>query len=556
LKSKYAYILLIFFLQAGCGGKEEHTPDPAPPDVPLTCTFLTVDGLSETSGKYTDAARDPVIEITFSTALEPLSASQAVSLTDRNGRSLNLNLSFGKGDSLLVIQPAGLLDWLTGYNLSVSTALKSKTGSSLIAQLSAHLITVLDSTDKYPVIPDDELLTLVQKQTFRYFWEFGHPVSGMARERSTSGDVVTTGGTGFGIMAMIAAVERAFITRGEAAERILQIVRFLKNNCTRYHGAFAHWVNGATGQTQPFSQKDNGADLVETSFLFQGLLTARAYFTKADPAELELRTVITELWEAVEWNWFCRNNEQVLYWHWSPDYEWAMNHPVRGWNECLITYILAASSPTYPIHKNVYDEGWAGNGKIRNKGACYGYTLPLGETCSGPLFFAHYSFLGLNPKGLKDQYADYWEQNTHHAAIHYEYCRKNPSGYYGYGADCWGLTASDGNKGYSAHSPANDQGVIAPTAALSSMPYAPEQSMAALRFFYYKLGDKLWKEYGFTDAFNLTEKWYDTQCLAIDQGPVIVMIENYRTGLLWNLFMSCGEVQAGLTKLDFSFNFN
>lgn len=556
LKSIYVHILLIFLLLVSCSGNEDHTPDPTPSDVPLTCTFLAVDGLSETSNKYTDVKTDPVIEITFSTALEPLSVSQAVSLTDKDGRTIKLNLSFGKGDSLLIIRPAGLLDWLTKYNLSVTTALKSKNGSSLIAQLSVSMITALDSTDKYPVIPDDELLTLVQKQTFRYFWEFGHPISGMARERSTSGDVVTTGGTGFGIMAMIAAVEREFITREEAVGRILQVTCFLKNNCTRYHGAFAHWVNGATGQTQPFSQKDNGADLVETSFLFQGLLTARAYFTKADPAEHELRTIITELWEAVEWNWFCRDNEQVLYWHWSPDYEWAMNHQISGWNECLITYVLAASSPIYPIYKNVYEKGWARNGEIRNNGTYYGYTLPLGEAYGGPLFFAHYSFLGLNPNGLKDSYADYWEQNTHHAMIHYEYCRKNPSGYYGYSADCWGLTASDGNNGYNAHSPTNDKGVIAPTAALSSMPYTPEQSMAALRFFYYKLGDKLWKEYGFTDAFNLTEKWYDTQFLAIDQGPVIVMIENHRTGLLWDLFMSCGEVQAGLTKLGFSINHN
>ena len=552
MKNIRSYIpVLVLLLLISCGEKENNMPDPKPANVPLTCQYLTVDGIAGVS-QYEDVRRDPVIEILFSTAIDQSSALQAVSLVDRNGNKVNLSLSFGKNDSLMVVRPTGLLDWLSKYTLSVGTNLISQTGTSLIAPSIVNMVTVLDSTDKYPAIPDDELLTLVQKQTFRYFWEFGHPVSGMARERSTSGDVVTTGGTGFGIMAMIVAVERGFITREEATERILQITRFLKNNATRYHGAFAHWIHGATGATQPFSQKDDGADLVETSLLFQGLLTARQYFMKADQSESELRTLITELWEGIEWSWFCRDHEEALYWHWSPNYDWDMNHSIRGWNECLITYVLAASSPTYPISKNVYDKGWARNGEMKNGGSYYGHVLPLGEAYGGPLFFAHYSFLGLNPKGLKDQYADYWEQNVRHAAIHYEYGRRNPSGYLGYSGDCWGLTASDGNSGYSAHSPTNDRGVIAPTAAISSMPYTPEESMAALHFFYYKLGDKLWREYGFVDAFNLTVKWYDHQFLAIDQGPMILMIENHRTGLLWDLLMNCPEVQVGLSKLGFT----
>ncbi len=443
-------------------------------------------------------------------------------------------------DSAIVIRPSSPLGWLSKYTLTVSTNLKSKRKASLIAPVSVNMVTALDSTDKFPVIPDEGLLTLVQKQTFRYFWDFGHPVSGMARERSSSGDIVTTGGTGFGIMAMIVAVERQFIDRGAAVTRLLKIARFLKNNATPYHGAFAHWINGSTGQTQPFSEKDNGADLVETSFLFQGLLTARQYFTGENPEEKELRELITELWEAVDWSWFRRNNEEVLYWHWSPDYGWEMNHRIRGWNECLITYVLAASSPTFPISKTVYDNGWADNGNMRNNGTYYDFQLPLGPSYGGPLFFAHYSFLGLNPKNLQDQYADYWQQNVNHARINHAYCSRNPSNHLGYSEICW-------------HSPTNDKGVITPTAALSSMPYTPEESMAALHFFYYKLGDKLWKQYGFIDAFNLTEKWYASDFLAIDQGPIIVMIENYRTGLIWDLFMDIPEIQAGLTKLGFTY---
>ena len=545
------YSTLFFFIIA-CT-KEIDTPEePNQNDVPLTYRSVAVDGTSD-GIRYENVGRNPEIRVSFTTAIDQSSARQAIGLADKEMNKVVVAVSFMNNDSVIVIRPSSSLKWLSKYTLTVSTNLKSKRGASLIAPVSVNLVTALDSTDKFPEINDDELLTLVQKQTFNYFWDFGHPVSGMARERSSFMELVTTGGTGFGIMATIVAVERQLIDRAAAVERLLKIARFLKNDATPYHGAFAHWINGSTGQTAPFSEKDNGADLVETSFLFQGLLTARQYFTGENNEEKELRELITLLWEAVDWSWFRRNNEEVLYWHWSPDYGWEMNLRISGWNECLITYVLAASSSTFPISKAVYDNGWANNGNMRNNGTFYDFLLPLGPSYGGPLFFAHYSFLGLNPKNLKDQYADYWQQNVNHARINHAYCSRNPSNYLGYSDICWGLTASDGNDGYSAHSPSNDRGVITPTAALSSMPYTPEESMAALRFFYYKLGDKLWKQYGFIDAFNLTEQWYASDFLAIDQGPIIVMIENYRTGLIWDLFMSIPEIQTGLTKLGFSY---
>jgi len=409
----------------------------------------------------------------------------------------------------------------------------------------------IDSTDKFPVVSDDALLTLVQKQTFKYFWEFGHPVSGLARERNTSGDVVTSGGSGFGIMTIPVAIERAFITRAQGLERIQKIVGFLKNNAKTFHGAFPHWLNGATGAAVPFSTKDDGADLVETSYLIQGLLSARQYFNGNDTAETALRSDINTLWHAVEWDWFRKDNENVLYWHWSPKYSWDMNLPVKGWNECLITYVLAASSPTHPISKMVYDNGWTGNGAFRNGSSYEGITLPLGGAYGGPLFFSQYSFLGLNPTGLTDQYTNYFTQNKNHTLINYKYCIANPLKYNGYSDQCWGLTASDIPDGYNANSPTSDKGVITPTAALSSFPYTPVESMKALKFFYYKLGDKIWGEYGFYDAFSLQVPWYATSYLAIDQGPIIIMIENHRSGLLWNLFMSAPEVKTGMKNLGF-----
>lgn len=393
----------------------------------------------------------------------------------------------------------------------------------------------------------------MQEQTFKYFWDYAHPSSGLARERFGSGDTVTSGGSGFGIMTIPVAISRGFITREEGADRLLKIVKFFEEKAERFHGVFSHWLNGANGKAIAFSTKDNGADLVETAFLMQGLLTVRQYFDANNEKEANIRQIITRLWEAVEWTWFTKEGtEKALYWHWSPDYGWEMNMRITGWNEALIVYVLAAASPTYPISKEVYDNGWARNGAIKNGKRFFDIPLPLGYDYGGPLFFTHYSFLGLNPKGLVDNYTNYWAQNVAHAKINHAYCSEDRRNR-GYSDECWGLTASDYHSGYTASSPTNDQGTIAPTAALSSFPYTPEESMAALKYFYYKLGEKLWGAYGFYDAFTPSKDWYARSFLAIDQGPIIIMIENYRTQLLWNLFMSDKEIQAGLDKLGFRY---
>jgi len=402
---------------------------------------------------------------------------------------------------------------------------------------------------------DSALLDIVQKQTFRYFWDFAHPVSGLSRERSNEAydygaETTTSGGTGFGIMSVIVATERKWIGRDTAAKFLLRMVKFL-SKAESYHGVFPHWINGATGKTIPFSRKDDGADLVETSYLLQGLLTARQYFNGSNRTESELRNRINWLWNDVEWDWFTKGGEEVLYWHWSPNNGWAMNFPVRGFNECLIMYVLAASATRHTVSPAVYHRGWAQSNFYKNGKQFYGYTLPLGFDYGGPLFFSHYSFLGLDPRGLRDRYADYWEQNRNHTLINYAYCVDNPKKFKGYGPDCWGLTAGDTYNGYNAYSPTNDEGTIAPTAALSAFPYTPEHSMKALKHFYYDHGNKIWSQYGFVDGFNETRNWYANSHLAIDQGPIIVMIENYRTGLLWKLFMSCPEIREGLKKLDF-----
>jgi hypothetical protein len=329
-----------------------------------------------------------------------------------------------------------------------------------------------------------------------------------------------------------------------------KILGFLET-CDRYHGVWAHWVNGSTGKTIPFSTNDNGADLVETSYMIEGLMTIRQYLDPAVAPEGSLISRIDALTNAVEYDWFTRG-QNVLYWHWSPNQGWVMNMQIKGYNEALITYIVAATSTTHPIAAAVYHQGYASNGGMKNGNSYYGYTLPLGEPYGGPLFFTHYSYLGMDPRTLRDQYANYWEQNVNQTLINWSYCAANPKGFPGYSSSCWGLTASDNPWGYNAQSPTNDLGVITPSAAVSALPYAPVQSMDAIRFFYYTLGDRLWGDYGFYDAFAPVEDWYANSYLAIDQGPIVCMIENYRTGILWDLFMSHPQVNAGLTKLGFT----
>jgi len=414
----------------------------------------------------------------------------------------------------------------------------------------------------------EALLDTVQKQTLKYFWDYAEPNSGMARERfhpdgnypRNDSHVVTTGGSGFGLMAIVAGMERNFIPRDSAVARLNKIADFL-DKTPRFHGAWPHWINGETGDTQAFGKKDNGGDIVETSFLAQGFIVVREYLKNGTEAEQAVAKKYDDLWKGIEWNWYT-NNKNGIYWHWSPVYEWEMDFMIEGYNECLITYIMAASSPGHAIEPAAYQEGWARGGDIVSDEEAYGLPLILKHNTSGsrggPLFWAHYSYLGLNPKGLSDRYANYWDVNVNHSLINYEYALENPKDFETYSENSWGLTASytrneDDGIGYSAHSPDDDRGVVSPTAAISSLPYTPEKSLDAMRYFYEDQHELLWGPAGFYDAYSLEgEDWVAPYYLAIDQGPQVVMIENYRSGLIWDLFMQAPEIQEGLKKLDFT----
>jgi len=403
-------------------------------------------------------------------------------------------------------------------------------------------------------LPDEELLDLIQRYTFNYFWDGAHQATGMSVERSNgNGHTVASGATGMGLMAMIVAFEREYESRDEIKNRILLILDFLEN-CDRYHGAWSHWYNADTYETQPFSADDDGGDIVETSYVAQGLIAVKNYFTEDDQKSVQIREKADRLWRSIDWDWYRQNGQNVLYWHWSPNFNFQKNMKVRGWNECLITYIMAAASPTHGVPKEVYDEGWTRSGSMVSLRSYYGYNISLSSNYGGPLFFIHYSHLGINPHGLKDQYADYWQEHVNTAKIHHAYAVDNPLNFKNYSDKCWGLTASDDPYGYTAHRPMNnDNGTISPTAALASMPYTPEESMAALKYFYRERGKDLFGIYGPYDAFNDQLDWVKEAYIGIDQGPIVVMIENYRTGLLWDFVMKDTDIQAGLDKLGFQY---
>jgi exo beta-1,2-glucooligosaccharide sophorohydrolase (non-reducing end) len=420
---------------------------------------------------------------------------------------------------------------------------------------------------------DEELLTMLQEACFHYYWEGADPSSGMTRENYPGDDrIVATGASGFGITALLVGAHRGFIPREQGVERLSKIVGFLER-ADRYHGVWSHYMNGSTGRTMAvFGMFDDGGDLVETSFLMEGLLTARQFFNGSNQAETALRGRITKLWEAVEWDWYRQNAESdFLYWHWSPRWSWQIHHNLIGFNEVMITYLLAIASPTHSVPAEMYYSGWANQsqtgqsyrqgwsgsaeGKLYSNGTTYfGIKLDVGVGTGGPLFFTHYSFLGLDPHRFRDKYttSSYFENNRNIALISRAYSLANPKHFQGYGANAWGLTASDGPYGYVPHAPdnANDLGTITPTGALASFPYTPEASMEAFKHYYRDLGATMWDIYGPRDAYHPGQNWISPIYMGLNQAPIVTMIENYRSGVIWKSFMANPEIGEMLKKLD------
>lgn len=416
---------------------------------------------------------------------------------------------------------------------------------------------------------DEELLDMVQRGSFRYYWEAAHPHAGMAIEiRPGDENLVAVGGSGFGIMALIVGAERHFVSRSECAERILKITRFLKK-AERFHGAWPHFLDGDTGKAiNYFGKYDNGGDLVETSFLLEGLLAARGYFDGENSAEKEIRENISSLWNGVEWDWYRKDKDSdLLYWHWSPDHAWQISHPLIGWNETHITYLLAIAAPRHGVPASLYHSGWASQSKFAvkyrhnwartrlgdhytNGNSFYGIKLDVGEGNGSDLFFVPFSQMGFDPRGKRDRYANYFENSRSIALINRAYCIDNPLKHAGYGPECWGISAGI-NAGGGRPLPKDDNGTICISASLGAFPFTPKESMAALKHFYRDLGKQTWGIYGFIDGFNQSENWFEPVWMGLNQAPIAVMIENYRSGLIWKQFMKNPEIQGAITRIGF-----
>ena len=423
---------------------------------------------------------------------------------------------------------------------------------------------------------DDELLTMVQEATFRYFYDGGHPESGLIRDRypftNSSSNRCAIGGTGMGLMAFVIGVERGFVSREAAAARILKIFNFLETKCTNYYGAWSHWVNGKTGEIIKDCDND-GCDIVETACLMEGVLTVHQYFNRTNDMENAIRQMAKHFWEGVDWRWFLRpeSPQKTLSWGWGPICGWDPYGPdkdanyVTGYDNTMIAYLLAMASPTYGISNSYYVSGWINSEGKANPGvylttnSFHGYKQYIAfwrhEANIGmPLFFNHFSFLGFDPRTINDGILEtnttYYDVCRNMTLIDHEYCKANPNHHAGYGDLTWGLTASDDPAGYAAHCPMVDNGTITPSASIGSIVYTPELSIRTIRYLYDTYSNKLWGIYGFKDALNLDRNWFANSYIAIDQGPILIMIENYRTKLIWKLFMSHPDIKNLLNKLE------
>ncbi|MCL2649690.1 MAG: hypothetical protein FWD60_01535 [Candidatus Azobacteroides sp.] len=405
-------------------------------------------------------------------------------------------------------------------------------------------------TSEYTPEAMRKILDKQARDYFDLFWsgECSHPNSKMARigtERAQG--TVALAGSAYAVLSIPVAVERAWISKEEGIERLLHICRFL-NTAERFHGAWSHWMDGVTGKALPFNgNQQNSGDLVETSFMMMSLLTCGEYFNGNTTSEKEIKNLIDSFWNTIEWN-FYTNKEKVLYWSWDRDLGFAPLK-IQGPNEALPAYILALAAPAKnAITQDVYRSGWKGGNGYYNKGrTTYGYLFELGrESKGGPLFTSQHPFLWFNPFLMEDEYIDYWKFCINHAMINHHYCLYEAPKAYKYDENNWGLSACYGTpeKGYVGRSPSKDDGIICTTAAAGSIVFTPFYALQAMK--YMKSQSNLNGKYGLIDSYSPSENWNETRYLSISIFPVISMIENYKSGLIWKLAMQNEYIKKGL----------
>jgi hypothetical protein len=436
-------------------------------------------------------------------------------------------------------------------------------------------------------IPDREraFLDTLERRTFAFFWDHSDSVTGLTPDRWPSPSFSSIAAVGFALTAYPIGVERGYVSRTDAAERVLRTLRFFweapqgpaQSDVSGYHGFFYHFLDMRTGRRYRTVELST----IDTALLLGGTLFCQSYFDGSDSREVAIRSYAESLYARVDWRW-AQTHYPLISHGWTPEagfitYDWS------GYNEAMLVYLLALGSPTRPIGRDAWDT-WT---QPYEWGRHFGGLEHVGF---GPMFGHQYTHVWIDFRGIQDAYMrargiDYFENSRRQTYAQRAYAIANPGEWVGYGPDVWGLTSSDGPGdflltidgrpraffGYAARGTSftevRDDGTLAPTAAGASIPFAPEITIPALVTMRERYGDRLFGSYGFLEAFNPTfgtpmtvplghvipgEGWFDTDYLGIDQGAMVAMIENYRSDLVWRVMRRNPHILRGLLRAGFT----
>jgi hypothetical protein len=405
---------------------------------------------------------------------------------------------------------------------------------------------------------DNQFLDTLQRACFDFFWQEANPSNGLIKDRSSATSPSSIASIGFGLSAICIGIDHGWITREAGRDRVLTTLRTFWNgpqgtgesSVMGYKGFFYHFLDMNTGHRTWSCELSS----IDTGLLLAGIIDAKQYFDAADSLDGVVRALADSIYYRMDWNWF-RNGDPSIEMGWVPSTKFGTFGPWIGYNEAMILYILALGSPTYPVPAGVWQTWTSG----------YSYRIHYGYAFIEfpPLFGHQYShcwidFRSINDAVMRPRGFTYFENSRRATLAQRAYCAANPKAWVGYSDTLWGITACDSPPGplypYSARGapPAqNDDGTIAPTAVGGSIAFAPEVCIPTLRSMYDTYRSQIWMKYGFRDAFNLTQNWWGPDVIGIDQGPIIIMIENYRTQRVWNRFMRNPDIQRGLERAGF-----
>ena len=402
-------------------------------------------------------------------------------------------------------------------------------------------------------LDDSTFLDLLQRSAINFFWQEANSSTGLIRDSSAPHVPSSTASVGFGITALCIGIDRGWLPRENVRQRILTTYRTLwktpqgreaQGRCG-YKGLYYHFLNMSTATREWNSELSD----IDTALLFAGILYGKEYFDGEHPDEVEIRALADSIYYRADWEWM-RNYQPGLTLEWTPERGFA-NGWWAGYNEMMIMYILGLGSPTHPLPEITW-KNWC-SGYVWK--AQYGYEY----VNFAPLFGHQFSHCWIDFRGIQDDYMrkkgiDYFENSRRATYAAQAYCIDNPKKWKGYGEFVWGITPSDGPNGYAARGapPAeNEDGTISPTAVGASIAFAPEICLPTLKYWYDTYRSLLWGAYGFRDAFNLQKNWWSSFVIGIDQGPIVIMIENYRSGKVWRTFMKNTDVRRGLHRAGF-----